>query len=165
MRLRRRCTDGMIKIFPARIDLACQFNEFTVQLREEILEEFSRLLSSRSSSNNSLRVSDRQIDLSFQFLNPSIRLKMIDMIEWFHWQMNFCKILIRSNEQAEIKYLKFSFDQSIILSFRSIIELRTLAIYTSEMDLDTSSPSFIDDLNRKHFWNCVCYLPNANLTV
>ena len=93
---------------------------------------------------------------------------MVEMTEWFHWQMNFCKILIRSNEQAEMKYWIFfkpSFYHSSISSFRSIIELRTLAIYTSEMDLETSPPSFIDDLNKKHFWNCLCYLPNANLTV
>ena len=92
---------------------------------------------------------------------------MPDIPEWFHWQMNFCKILIRSNEQAEMKYKIFL---SLYVSFissssRSVVELRTLAIYTSETDQETFSSSFIDDLSERHFWHCLCYLPNANLTV
>ncbi len=51
----------------------------------------------------SLRKCDRQIDISFQFLNPSIGLKMLDINEWFIWQINFMKIIFNSNQNFETK--------------------------------------------------------------
>ena len=63
---------------------------------------------------SSPRIFDRPVDLSFQFLNPLVRLKMPDITEWFHWQMSFCKILIRSNGYAETKYRIFFLFPSLI---------------------------------------------------
>jgi hypothetical protein len=40
-----------------------------------------------------------------------------------------------------------------------------MLIYTSDTNHPTLSQSFINDLDKKHFWNCLCYLPNANITV
>jgi hypothetical protein len=40
-----------------------------------------------------------------------------------------------------------------------------MLIYTSDTNHYPPSQSFIDDLNKRHFWNCLCYLPNANITV
>jgi hypothetical protein len=48
---------------------------------------------------------------------------------------------------------------------RFLIELKNMLIYTSDTNHPTLSQSFINDLNKKHFWNCLCYLPNANMTV
>jgi hypothetical protein len=40
-----------------------------------------------------------------------------------------------------------------------------MLIYTSDNNNNILSQLFIDDLNKKHFWNCLFYLPNANITV
>jgi hypothetical protein len=40
-----------------------------------------------------------------------------------------------------------------------------MLLYTSDTNHYPPSQSFIDDLNRKHAWNCLCYLPNATITV
>lgn len=46
---------------------------------------------------------DRQVDISFQFFNPSISLKMLDINEWFIWEMNFFKVIFHSNQNLEAK--------------------------------------------------------------
>ncbi|CAF4617966.1 unnamed protein product, partial [Rotaria sp. Silwood2] len=137
-------------IFPTRLDIACQFNELNVELCEDTIQQFHTLLSSRSStsSNNSWKC-DRQIDISFQFLNPSMRLKMNDIKEWFIWQINFFKISFHSNQNSETK---------------TLIELKNMLIYTSNNN-NILSQSLIDDLSRQHLWNCLFYLPHANITI
>jgi hypothetical protein len=40
-----------------------------------------------------------------------------------------------------------------------------MLIYTSDNNDNSLSQSFIDDLYTKHLWNCLFYLPNANITV
>ena len=40
-----------------------------------------------------------------------------------------------------------------------------MLVYTSDANHYPPSQSFVDDLNKRHFWNCLCYLPNANITV
>ncbi|CAF3400815.1 unnamed protein product [Rotaria sp. Silwood1] len=93
-----------ITIFPTRLDIACQFNELNIELCEDTIQQFHTLLSSRSStSSNNTWKCDRQIDISFQFLNPFMRLKMNDINELFIWQINFFKLSFHSNENSETK--------------------------------------------------------------
>jgi hypothetical protein len=40
-----------------------------------------------------------------------------------------------------------------------------MILYTSENSNNILSQSLIDDLNKKHLWNCLFYLPNGNITV
>ncbi|CAF0826292.1 unnamed protein product [Rotaria sp. Silwood1] len=99
-----------ITIFPTRLDIACQFNELNIELCEDTIQQFHTLLSSRSStSSNNTWKCDRQIDISFQFLNPFMRLKMNDINELFIWQINFFKLSFHSNENSET-----NFSQSLI---------------------------------------------------
>ncbi|CAF1097053.1 unnamed protein product, partial [Rotaria sordida] len=140
-----------ITTFPGRLDIACQVNELSIELCEDTIQQFYTLLSSRSStsSKNSLKY-DRQIDISVQFLNPSMRLKINEIKEWFIWQINFIKLNFHSNQNSETKRL---------------IELKNMVIYTSDDNNNISSQSLIDDLSRRHLWNCLFYLPNANITI
>lgn len=46
---------------------------------------------------------DRDIDISIQFLNPSIRFKMHEIQEWFIWQTSFLKLIYRYNQNIEAK--------------------------------------------------------------
>ncbi|CAF1319950.1 unnamed protein product [Adineta steineri] len=140
-----------VTIFPVRLDLTCQLNELNIQLHEHTIQQVYSLLSSRSSaSSNTTWILDRQIDISFQFLNPSIRLKMLDIDEWFICQMNSSKIIFHYIQNLESK---------------SLIELKNMLIYTSNNQDNVSSESLIDNLDKKHVWNCLFYLPNANATI
>jgi hypothetical protein len=40
-----------------------------------------------------------------------------------------------------------------------------MLIYTSDNNNNILSPSLINELNNKHLWNCLLYLPNGNMTV
>ncbi|UJR27464.1 hypothetical protein I4U23_008751 [Adineta vaga] len=147
-----------LTIYPVRLDIACQLNEFNIHLHEQTIEQLYTLLSSRSSassssSSNSSWKFNRQIDLSFQFLKPAIRFQMLDINEYLIWQMTFSKLIFHSNQNFETK---------------SLIELKNMLIYTSDNVTNTDSifsQSIIDDLDKKHLWNCLFSLPNASFTI
>ncbi|CAF1993052.1 unnamed protein product [Rotaria magnacalcarata] len=139
-----------ITIFPVLLDIACQFNDLNIELYEETIQQFFTLLSSRSSeSSNKPWVCDRKIHVSVQFLNPSMRLKVNEIQQWFIWQISFLKIIYHSNQNSQTK---------------TLVELKNMLIYTSDKNNILSQP-LVDELNRQHLWNCLFYLPNASITI
>ncbi|CAF0759960.1 unnamed protein product [Adineta ricciae] len=141
-------------VHPNNVDIGCQLNELNIQLHEQTIQQLHNLLSFRSSSSNSSWKFNRQIKISFQFLKPAICLKLYDMEEYFIWQTNFSKINFYFNQQN--------------LEIMSMIEVKNMLLYTADSVISTDSifsQSIVDDLDKKHLWNCLIYLPTANVSI
>jgi hypothetical protein len=92
---------------------------------------------------------DRHIDLSFQFLNPSLSIKLLTIDHWLICQMNLFKVNVHCNQNLDLKYVRIDANVTIRWTFVSfeIID-RIENIDDINIDCSSSECRSISNINR-----------------